>query len=380
MGNQCSCERNEDAFMQDEVKGRSSDTHQLRGPKAKAGHESDVHNKHDFGVGDGMDESNELIQFLQSSEKQHDGDQKNIYELRESNNDYESSFRESIRYNKDEENELRESKLNQMPIIENERIRLVAKKLESYIDQALEKHRVYELPNGSFYQGPVDDNGLKSGKGRQVWANETYYEGDFNQGRMEGQGFIIHTNGEYYIGHFEDNMANGKGEYYLFDGGHYKGEFRNDKPHGVGDLLFKDSTSYQGHFVDGKREGRGKLSSPNGDIYEGEFMDNLFNGRGISIIITIGTYVWNDKRTYEGEWLGNLMHGKGKYTWPDGKVYQGYYYQGVKQGKGLLIWPNGKSYEGDWKGGYQEGVGILKDKDKTILHSGRWERGKPVPN
>jgi hypothetical protein len=49
---------------------------------------------------------------------------------------------------------------------------------------------------------------------------------------------------------------------------------------------------YEGHYVNDKRHGKGKFTYGNGDIYEGDFA--------------------NDKR-----------HGKGKMTFADGRVLEG---------------------------------------------------------
>ena len=32
-----------------------------------------------------------------------------------------------------------------------------------------------------------------------------------------------------------------------------------------------------------------------------------------------GTYIWSDKKKYQGQWLNNKMHGIGHLKWPDGK-------------------------------------------------------------
>jgi len=41
---------------------------------------------------------------------------------------------------------------------------------------------------------------------------------------------------------------------------------------------------------------------------------------------------------YEGYWLNNRMHGKGKFTWSDGHLYEGEYVNDKRQGYGIFNW------------------------------------------
>ena len=43
------------------------------------------------------------------------------------------------------------------------------------------------------------------------------------------------------------------------------------------------------------------------------------------------------------------MHGIGKYIWNDGRSYEGDYVQDKKEGYGLYKWPDGSTYEGCWQ-------------------------------
>ena len=40
-----------------------------------------------------------------------------------------------------------------------------------------------------------------------------------------------------------------------------------------------------------------------------------------------------DNRRYNGDWVKNKMHGKGKIFWPDGKSYEGEYFEDKKHGQ-----------------------------------------------
>ena len=51
-----------------------------------------------------------------------------------------------------------------------------------------------------------------------------------------------------------------------------------------------------------------------------------------------------------------MMHGKGEMVYEDGRSYVGEYYNDKKHGHGSYKWPNsGKVYEGGWMNGKQHG-------------------------
>lgn len=44
---------------------------------------------------------------------------------------------------------------------------------------------------------------------------------------------------------------------------------------------------------------------------------------------------------YEGEYLANWYHGKGKYTFDNGVIYEGEFFKGEFHGEGILSYTNG---------------------------------------
>jgi hypothetical protein len=64
-----------------------------------------------------------------------------------------------------------------------------------------------------------------------------------------------------------------------------------------------------------------------------------------------GKWVYTDKTTYEGEWVGTKKHGKGVETWPNGYIYTGEFKNSVWSGQGILAFPDGSTYRwgvGQW--------------------------------
>ena len=64
-----------------------------------------------------------------------------------------------------------------------------------------------------------------------------------------------------------------------------------------------------------------------------------------------GKWVYTDKTTYEGEWVGTKKNGQGVETWPNGYIYKGEWAKGFMNGKGTFTWADGTQKSGNWKNG-----------------------------
>lgn len=42
-----------------------------------------------------------------------------------------------------------------------------------------------------------------------------------------------------------------------------------------------------------------------------------------SLILGYGTFVWADKKKYNGNWKNSMMNGQGELFYPDGRYYKG---------------------------------------------------------
>ena len=50
-----------------------------------------------------------------------------------------------------------------------------------------------------------------------------------------------------------------------------------------------------------------------------------------------GKWVYTDKTTYEGEWVGTKKNGQGVETWPNGYIYKGEFKNSEWSGVGLSL-------------------------------------------
>lgn len=162
--------------------------------------------------------------------------------------------------------------------------------------------------------------GKRHGFGRET-THEDVYEGMFVHHQRQGWGKRI-TAQEVFEGIFFAGVAWGKGRLvsdkvviegewkdkvidascWRGDDGHYEGRLRNGLFHGQGRRVWNDYKSYEGEWVDGKRQGEGVLTD-GPLVYHGHWFQDERQGRG---------KCWKlGELIYEGEWSHNQRHGGG---------------------------------------------------------------------
>jgi hypothetical protein len=116
------------------------------------------------------------------------------------------------------------------------------------------------LESGAKYNGEWDaNNGLRHGKGTQIWPDGSRYDGYWRNDRANGPGRLIHADGDVYQGDWEDDKAHGWGQYMHLDGSTYEGYWQYDKQHGQGKEKWPDGAEYEGEYQDGKKHGYGRF-------------------------------------------------------------------------------------------------------------------------
>lgn len=87
----------------------------------------------------------------------------------------------------------------------------------------------YELDNGAIYVGEWTKDGLRHGRGLQIWKDGSKYEGYWKNDMANGKGRLIHSDGDVYEGEWLNDKAHGRGTYIHMDGAKYTGDWREDK-------------------------------------------------------------------------------------------------------------------------------------------------------
>src|SRR5947209_7187280 len=135
-----------------------------------------------------------------------------------------------------------------------------------------------------------------------------------------------------------------------------------------------DSISWQGQCHAGMVYGPGILAFlSKGRVVEtinGTFTDGLLRPGHVVAI-------WSDGAKYEGDQLGGLFNGVGKFVSAKGDTLDGEWKMGVLSGKAAVVWANGDRYDGDWKSGKSDGHGVEVWADGR-RYEGEWRGGVPV--
>ncbi|CDW82395.1 UNKNOWN [Stylonychia lemnae] len=226
-----------------------------------------------------------------------------------------------------------------------------------------------EVDENAVYVGEWSKDGLRQGKGLQIWKDGSRYEGYWKNDMAQYHGRMIYPDGEVYDGLWWEDKAHGRGIYLNIQGVKYEGEWHQDQQHGQGIEYWPDGTKYVGQYQQGKKQGYGVYTFKDGSRYEGEISINTIHGKG--------KITFKDGRCYDGDWKNNQMEGTGKFTWSDGRCYQGQYQEDRKHGQGTMTWSDGKQYKGGWFNGKQHGQGTYKTPSQED-RVGEWEYGKLI--
>ncbi|XP_049474208.1 MORN repeat-containing protein 1 isoform X4 [Panthera uncia] len=180
---------------------------------------------------------------------------------------------------------------------------------------------VYVYPNSFFrYEGEWK-GGKKHGRGKLLFKDGGYYEGEFTDGEITGEGCRIWaSSGNTYSGQFVLGEPQGRGIMTYRAGGCYEGELSHGVREGYGRLVDRDGQAYWGWFHDNQRHGQGHMVFRNGDEYEGDWVRDQRQGHGVLCCA--------DGSTYEGQWHGDVFSGLGRMTLCSGAVYHGMWING----------------------------------------------------
>jgi len=251
---------------------------------------------------------------------------------------------------------------------------------------------VIYFADGQVYRGEIFQ-GKRQGRGENKWTKmpgQQVYVGSWYQDKRQGRGTHrwiasgYSVTGQWYQGHLH-------GRVYMQwqHGATYDGDVIMGQKHGRGVHTWQDGKVYSGHYSNGTEEGYGTLTEhKEGNVdfapsYRGQFLNGKRHGYGIQ--------VWANK-TYDGEWVKNAVHGRGKLVWNDLDIHHddgdsaqckpsqkgrgcGYYTGEFRRGKfhGSGCYHHGRNnctYVGDFHNGRKHGTGR-----ENLVDGGRYSGG-----
>lgn len=121
------------------------------------------------------------------------------------------------------------------------------------------------------YYGAVDDNGLRTGRGRtESPSGITAYDGEYAQGKRDGFGVFYYKNGDInYVGEWKENRRSGAGVgYRTSDGTMHIGRWESNSPTGYGARFDKNGSFIDvADYANGVKNGKCISLDDNGNFY-----------------------------------------------------------------------------------------------------------------
>lgn len=140
------------------------------------------------------------------------------------------------------------------------------------VEEEKKSDAVVSTTSGNYeYFGAVDENGLRTGRGRTVSPSGiTAYDGEYAQGKRDGFGVFYYKNGDInYVGDWKENQRSGAGVgYRTSDGTMHIGKWENNSPINYGARFNKDGTFIDvADYANGVKNGKCISLDENGNFY-----------------------------------------------------------------------------------------------------------------
>lgn len=135
----------------------------------------------------------------------------------------------------------------------------------------------------------------------------------------------------------------------------------------LGPYLYNDKSTYEGQYLHGERHGVGVVIWQDGSIYKGEFKNDKCHGKGI--------LVHTEGDAYQGEWNEDKAHGFGYYIDSKGTSYEGDWKMDAQHGYGIETWANGRTYKGNFFASEKHGFGSFEWEDGS-KYKGNFKHNK----
>lgn len=194
------------------------------------------------------------------------------------------------------------------------------------------------------------------------------YRGEYHKNKKNGSGVEFAHDQSFYIGNFENGKREKLGSIFHNTGTpHYKGQNQNGNKHGFGMQYDKrGNIIYIGFHENGEKFGKGcKYYSGTNGNYDGQWKSDKKDGQG-------KYYYGEEGDVYQGQWNNDMIHGFGKYAWADGSYYEGEHHCDTFNGFGVMRYSDGFVYKGRFENDVRNGYGKLYNDKGELVDQGNY--------
>ncbi|KAL7548590.1 hypothetical protein ACHAWF_011870, partial [Thalassiosira exigua] len=264
------------------------------------------------------------------------------------------------------------------------------------------KMMFYDNGEWGTYDGTVDENQNRQGRGKMTYGQGSSYEGGFVDDKYHGdKGVYRWSDGDEYEGSWKDGERHGIGIFRSADGSVDYSRYETGSH--VGEGVSWSPTRLKAHKMkDGNKTSQmllamaEKLAKDLFDLPVPEkfspsspsvpapskndgFLGRLFAKKKVGPDGKMMFYDHGEWGTYDGDVDADQnRQGQGKMTYDRGNSYEGGFVDDKYHGdKGIYRWSDGDEYEGPWKDGERHGIGVFRSADGTVDYS-RYENGSHV--
>ena len=201
----------------------------------------------------------------------------------------------------------------------------------------------------------------------EKYINELIFEGEYLEGKKwTGKGYYPESESHSHLAlelNFNNDKIVGKGKLIYLNGDFFEGNFDNNYNPIDGIINYTNGDIYEGNLnMNGNRIGKGRMINKNGEIYYGEFYNN---NKGLFCLNEEDYYILNSKN------INNINEIFNCYELKD-LFYKGNYKNNKKERKGILYINNDnykKIYEGNFKEDLKDGFGKIYYETGSIFES-----------
>ncbi|CCW65132.1 unnamed protein product [Phytomonas sp. EM1] len=262
--------------------------------------------------------------------------------------------------------------------------------------------------DGTCFKGMLEHN-LRSGEGVMVFTNGDEYYGNFSRNHIDGHGTMRFKNGDVYVGNWKNGIRHGEGKYTLKrKGAIVRGNFSKGLIEGNGTVELPGVSLFVGVFERGERikgtvfwnandegeksaiavheEDSTQLNPSEGSVGKSGECEpstsspSLITQSSSSPKNTITKTAISsptgarDRKCYQGEWVGENMHGKGLLWYRNGDFYYGFFHQNKRHGAGNHRYAeDGREFSGNFVDDVRQGFGVEQSADR-LIKAGWWEQ------